>query len=66
LTFDSDILRGAKLVIDQHGDDAAIRAVERADKLREDGDPGGAVFWRRVLAAIEELQRGPRQGEAIN
>ena len=66
MTSDSDIFRGAKMVIDQHGEDAAIRAAERADKPREDGDPGGALFWRRILAAIEELQRGPGKDEAIN
>jgi hypothetical protein len=32
---DPDIYRAAKLVIDQHGDDAAIRAAERADELLE-------------------------------
>jgi hypothetical protein len=53
---DPDIYRAAKLVIDQHGDDAAIRAAERADKLLEDGDIDGALVWRRILAAIEELQ----------
>jgi len=63
---DPDIFRAAKLLIDRHGDDAAIRAAERADKLFEDGDIDGALVWRRILAAIEELQRQPRPGEPVN
>jgi hypothetical protein len=41
-------------------------AAGRADRLLDDGDVGGAAVWRRILAAIEELQRERREGEAIN
>ena len=40
-----DIYRAAKLLIDQHGEDAPIRAAERADELLEAGYRG-----RRDLA----------------
>jgi len=30
------------------------------------GDVDGSAVWRRILAAIEELQRGPREDEAVN
>ena len=60
---DPGIYRAAKLLIDQHGDDAAIRAAVRADVLLEEGDVDGAIVWRRIIEAIEELQRGRREGE---
>jgi hypothetical protein len=37
---DPDIFRAAKLLIDQHGEDAALRAAQRADELLEEGDVG--------------------------
>jgi hypothetical protein len=63
---DPDIFRAAKLLIDEHGDDAPIRAAQRADVLLEEGDMDGALVWRRILDAIDELQRGRREGEALN
>jgi len=32
----------------------------------ENGNAGGALVCRRILAAIEELQRGRREGEVVN
>jgi hypothetical protein len=55
-----------ELVIDQHGEEAAIFAAGRADELLMDGDTDGSAVWRRILAAIEELQRGRREDEAVN
>ena len=63
---DPDIYRAAKLVIDQQGDVAGDFAAGRADLLLEDGDMEGAAVWRRILEAIEELQRGRREGERLN
>ena len=63
---DPGIYRAAKLVIDQRGEEAATFAGDRADQLLEDGDIDGALVWRRILAAIEELQRARREGEAVN
>jgi hypothetical protein len=63
---DPDIFRAAKLLIDQHGADAPIRAAQRADELLEGGDMDGAVVWRRIIDAIEELQRGRRGDEFLN
>ena len=61
-----DIYRAAKLVIDQHGAEATLHAAGRADGLLEDGDIEGAIVWRQITAAVEELQRGRRPGEAVN
>ena len=66
MTSDSNIYRAAKLLIDQHGADAGLRAAERADQLLEAGDMIGAATWRRILAAIEELRCGRREGENAN
>jgi hypothetical protein len=40
---DLDIYRAAKLLVDQHGEDAPIRAAERADELLQGGDVGGGA-----------------------
>ena len=55
-----DIWRSAKLLIDQHGDEAAIHAAMRVDELLEASDLDGYTVWKRVLKAVEELlDRGP-------
>jgi hypothetical protein len=41
--IDPDIYRAAKLLIDQHGDDAAIKAAQRADQLLDEGDVQGSA-----------------------
>jgi hypothetical protein len=61
---DLDIYRAAKRLVDQHGEDAPIRAAQRADELLEAGDIEGATIWRSILAAIEEMQRGGRTAKA--
>jgi hypothetical protein len=66
VTADPDIFRAAKLLIDRHGEDAAIRAAQRADVPLDEGDVDGALVWRRILEAIEELQRERRNGEPLN
>ena len=50
-----DIWRSAKLLVDQHGADAAIRAAQQADELLAAGDIEGRIVWLRILAAVEEL-----------
>ena len=55
-----DIWRSAKLLIDQHGDEAAIHAAMRVDELLEASDLDGYTVWRRVLKSVEELlNKGP-------
>jgi hypothetical protein len=63
---DPDIFRAAKLLIDQHGEDAALRAAHRADELLEEGDVNGSAVWGRILAAVKELRRGRRDDESLN
>jgi hypothetical protein len=53
---DIDIRRTAKLLIDQHGENAAFHAGMRVDEMLDKGDLDGRAVWLRVLAAVEELQ----------
>lgn len=67
MTSDLDLYRAANLLIKRHGGEAPIHAAMRADELLDAGDLDGAAVWRRIIRAIEELQRKePREGEAVN
>ena len=59
---DLDVWRSAKALIDNYGDDATIHAAMRADELLAHGDMDGAATWRRVLAAVKELERTEPMG----
>jgi hypothetical protein len=61
-----DIFRAAKLVIDRHGEEAALYAAARTAVLAGEGDEEGAAVWRQITAAVEELQRERRPDEAVN
>ena len=63
---DPDYLYAAKIVIEHYGRGAASHCAKRANHLLRIGDMDGNTVWRRILAAIEELQRGRREGEAAN
>ncbi len=67
MTSDIDIYRVANLLVKQHGQDAPIQAAMRADELLEAGDLDGYAVWKRILRAVEELQRAePKSGEAVH
>ena len=57
MTSELDIWRSrsAKLLVDQYGADAPIRAAPRADELLAAGDIEGRATWLRTLAAVKEL-----------
>ncbi len=57
MTSDLDIYRTASVLIRKHGEDAALEAAQRADAMLERGDMEGCATWKRVLKAVEELQR---------
>ena len=52
-----DIWAAAKILIDRHGDDAAIVTSQRQDELLDEGDVDGANIWKAIIKAVEELQR---------
>lgn len=53
---DLDIYRSANAMISQYGSNAALETAQRADALMEKGDIEGQRVWRRILAAVNELQ----------
>jgi len=53
-------------MIDQHGDDTAICAARRVDELLDGDDMDGAIVWRRIAEAIEELKRRRRENEKLH
>lgn len=55
MTTDIDVFRTAKLLMDQHGEDAAIHATIRADEMLDRGDMDGKAVWTSVVRAIEVL-----------
>ncbi len=62
-----DISRSAKLLIDQHGQNAAIQAAMQADVCSEKGDLEGKAVWLRVIKAAKEMQRTrPRPEESTH
>ncbi len=63
---DLDILRSAKLLIDQHGQDAILEAALRADELLDQGDLDGQRVWMRIRAAVVELLGERPEGEAVH
>mgnify|MGYP001599616852 CR=1 FL=1 len=54
---DQDIWRAAHLLVKRYGQDAAIEAAQRVDAMLERGDIEEQMVWKRVPAAIVELQR---------
>ena len=48
MTSDIDIYRSAKVLIDQHRDNAAIHAAMRADEMLDQGDLDGRNVWVRA------------------
>jgi hypothetical protein len=54
---DLDLWRAANLMIERHGGDATLVAAQRADEMLAQGDTEGRLVWKRILGAINELQR---------
>ena len=66
LVDDLDVYRTANVLIKQHGSNAVLFATGQADELLEKGDMDGAVVWRRISRAVEQLRRQRREGELLN
>ena len=52
---DLDIYRSAKVLIDQHGEDAPIWAAQKADAMLERGNLDGKRLWLKILKAVKDL-----------
>ncbi len=57
MTSDPDPYATAKALLKRHGEAAWFEAAQRADAMLEAGDVKGAATWKRVLAAVRELQK---------
>ncbi len=67
MTSDPDIYRTASVLLREHGEDAALEAAQSADAMLEKGCLDGQKIWKRILAAVKEIQREERrEGEAVN
>ena len=67
MTSDLNIYRSAQVLVKRHGPDAPIHATMRADAMLEAGDQDGYAVWKRILRAMEELQRaGPGPDIAVH
>ncbi len=60
---DLDTYRSAQVLVKQHGPDAPIHAAMRADAMLDKGDLDGYAVWKRILRAVEELQREKPEGQ---
>ncbi len=64
MTSDLDIYRSANVLIREHGDEAALEAAKHADAMLEKGNLEGQTVWKRIVKAVEEIQREePAPGE---
>ena len=64
---DLDIYRAAGVVMKQYGKDAQIHSTKRASAMLDKGDLDAYATWKRILRAVEELQRkAPKSGEAVH
>ena len=55
---EADVIRAAQALSALYAGDAVRQALARADQLLRRGDNAGSEDWRRVAAAIAELDRG--------
>ena len=64
MTSKLDIFRSANILVKRYGEDAAIEAAMRADAMLDRGDLDGCAVWKRIVRAVEEIQRAePAPGE---
>ena len=47
-----DVWRTAKLLIEQHGDEAPFEAAMRADEMLDAGDLDGQAVWKVILKVL--------------
>ena len=67
MTSEIDIYHTASVLIREHGEDAALEDAQRADALLDKGSLDAQQVWKRLLAAVKEIQRlEPREGETVN
>ena len=64
---DRDIHYYTQVLVKHHGEGASVRATTRANTMLKAGDLDAYAMWKRILKAVEELQRAePKSGEAVH
>jgi hypothetical protein len=51
-----DIWRAAALMLKRYGEQALKESALRADDLMSSGDDDGAATWRRIMAAVTQIE----------
>ncbi len=66
MIHDLDIYRSANVLVKRYGEDAVLKAAQRADVMLERGDLDDYAVWKSIVRAVEEMQRtnGP-SGEVL-
>ena len=49
----------------EHGAGAALEAAQRADAMLERGDMDGCAVWKRIVSAVEEIERTKRRQDEM-
>jgi hypothetical protein len=57
-----DIWRAAGLMLKRYGEKALEESAARADVREAQGDDNGAATWRRITAAVEQLDNATPPG----
>ncbi len=57
-----DIWAAALLLIDRHGNNAALRAIKRVNELLESDDIDGAAVWLRIVTVIRQIETSEAAG----
>ncbi len=65
MTSDRDIWRAANKPTDPCVDKVWFHTAQRADQLLEAGDMDGRRVWRRIVEAINELQKTGLAGQML-
>jgi hypothetical protein len=60
---DLDIYRSAQVLIHEHGEDAALDATTWAIAMLDKGDLDRYAVWKRILRAVDEIQRIERNSK---
>ncbi len=67
MILDLDIYRSAQLLVKILDQDAPTHAAMNADAMLDKGDLDGYAVWKRILRAVEELQKvEPSAGSSIH
>jgi hypothetical protein len=67
MVYDREAWHAASVLVEHYGDNAHELARTRWKELEDAVDPVGLETWRRITAAIEELQRVKRRkGEGLH